>query len=247
MQSLSATGFQQNEGQSRMLFVGQHSRSCCQVSCPLKTLDGFDLVGEARTCREALRLCYQVQPDVLLMDFRARWVDGVSLLPLIHKRWPHLRLVVLASFPLELALQRLREMGVVLCLVESDPTRKLAERLRAFSQNQLSSRSADGSGPSLRPCSGQALSPRERQVWGWMLQGQSSLEIAQRLGVNELTARFHVQNVLSKLCPASLLEESPSSPSLAEPLRRPRGRSQQATGTTEFHPGLSRAGRFERH
>jgi DNA-binding NarL/FixJ family response regulator len=223
MQSLSATGFQQNEGQSRMLFVGQHNRSCCQVGCPLKTFDGFDLVGEARTCREALHLSCQVRPDVMLMDFRAPWVNEVSLLPVIHKRWPHLRLVVLASFPLQRDLQRLRDTGVVRCLVESGPTRELAQRFHTFSQNQLSSCSTDGSGPSLRDCSGQTLSIRERRVWGWMLRGQSDLEIAQRLGVNELTARFHVQNVLSKLCPTPLQEEPRSGPSLAEPVRRLTG------------------------
>lgn len=45
----------------------------------------------------------------------------------------------------------------------------------------------------------QALSPREREVLQWLMEGKTNWETARILSITERTVKFHVQNVLAKL------------------------------------------------
>lgn len=54
--------------------------------------------------------------------------------------------------------------------------------------------------------SAQFLTPREREVLGRLVQGSSTIELAEAMGVGQATIRTHVQAVLSKLGVSSRLE-----------------------------------------
>jgi NarL family two-component system response regulator LiaR len=183
----------------RMLLVSQRNGLCCQLASPQTTLEGFDLVGEATTCQEALRRCGRLQPAVILVDLRAPKIDDLSPLSTIHQRWPQVRIVVLASQPLGPDLERLRKQGVVHCQAEEGTTRKLSSLLQNHHHDRLALASDNGSNHPWQAKPHQTLSNRERQVLGRMIMGQDSQAIATELDLNELTARVCMQNLLGKL------------------------------------------------
>jgi len=192
----------------RVLLISERDELRCRLVAALSSLDRFDLVGEGIRCGEALRLCRQLRPDVIVVDLRAPKIDDLSGLPPIHERWPQIRIIVLTSFPVQRDLGCLHDTGVVHCLFERSSSRTLAGLLCELFRGQPSLPAGNGSNRAWQAYPGKALSARERQVLGWMMTGQNSFEIADELGVNELTARFHVQNVLSKLRAAPLREEA---------------------------------------
>lgn len=220
-QILSPRTFHRNENRMRVLLISQHDRLRCRLIAVLSSLDRFDLVGEATKCEEALRLCRQLRPELIVVDLRAPKVDDLSALLPIHERWPQMQIIVLASFPALHDLRRLHDAGMVHCLFERNSSRKLAGLLRGLFREHPSPPAGNGSDHARQAHPGEALSARERQVLGWMMTGQNSLEIADELGVNELTARFHVQNVLSKLRAVSAQKEAElvawDRPGLADP------------------------------
>ncbi len=215
VRNISLTKSQQNENQMRMLLVSQRDGTGCRLTAPLATLDGFELVGETSTCQEALRQCRHLRPDVILVDVRTPQTDDLIPLPIIHNRWPRVQLVVLASRPVQPDLEHLHETGVVRCLFEDRATQKLAGLIQSRSWDQPHPPAKNGSTRPLWAYPRSALNGRERQILGWMIAGQSDLQIAERLGVNELTARLHVQNALGKLRAVSLLEAVSDLPRLA--------------------------------
>ena len=50
-----------------------------------------------------------------------------------------------------------------------------------------------------RPAGSEELTPRERDVLSLLVQGKSNRQIAERLGISEHTAKFHVTAVLQKM------------------------------------------------
>jgi two-component system, NarL family, response regulator LiaR len=63
----------------------------------LDLYDDIELVGQAENGFEALDLCEQLQPDLVLMDLMMPKMDGVTATKLIHERFPDIRVVVLSS------------------------------------------------------------------------------------------------------------------------------------------------------
>lgn len=197
--SPSTAKFHPNGSRTRLLLVSQRSISGRRLASSLLSLGGLDLVAEAASSEEALRLCRRSHPDVIFLDLPTPRAGDLAVLPVIHEQWPQIRLVVLTNSPVHRDLQRLHDEGVVRCLLETICTRKLAELLQALLTEPPSFASPYYPHGRVQVSAEQVLSSRERQVLGWMLTCCGALEIAERLGVNELTARFHVQNVLSKL------------------------------------------------
>src|SRR5512136_1174718 len=64
----------------------------------LETQDGFELVGEAADGAEALQLCTEMNPDVVLMDLRMPGMDGLSAIEHLRDEQPGIAVVILTTF-----------------------------------------------------------------------------------------------------------------------------------------------------
>jgi DNA-binding NarL/FixJ family response regulator len=196
VQSLSAKTFGHNASPTRTLLVTMREGSLHHLMSPQAPLEGYQRVGEATTCQEALGLCGRVKPDLLLLDLRPPRADSdLAFLSTIHQRWPQVRMVAVAGRADQPELQDLHDAGGIRVLVETEATRTLAELLEPLCANPRHPL-ADSS---LRACTSRHLSAREQQALGLALAGRDSQEIASQLGVNPLTATLHVQNALGKI------------------------------------------------
>jgi DNA-binding NarL/FixJ family response regulator len=200
VQSPSPNTFHRSASPLRTLFVSRRDGASQQLMSPHAPLEGHRQVGKATTCQEALGLCGRMRPDVLLLDLREpRADDDLTILSTIHERWPRVQMVAVSSPAIPSDLHDLCDTGGIRIVVETEPTRTLAELLEprlASPQLPLTDSSLS---PSTLACPRPRLTLHERQALGWALAGQGNQEIAERLGVNALTARIHVQNALSKI------------------------------------------------
>ncbi len=97
----------------------------------LLAFDDLQLVGRAVNGDEAVKLCGQVRPDVVLMDLLMPVMDGITATRLIKERYPEIKVIALASFEEEHLVQEALKAGAASCLTKNASIGELAEAIRA--------------------------------------------------------------------------------------------------------------------
>ena len=200
----------------RVMIVDDHSMVRRGLSTIFRIKADLELVGEASNGREALDVCAQVQPDVVLMDLVMPEMSGAEATQAIRTRWPQVQVIALTSFQEKDLVRGALQAGAISYLLKNVAAEDLAaaireahagrstlapEAIEALIQPDLPS-------PGVRAGVSEAyeLTPREEEVLALMVQGLNNPEIAERLVVSRSTVKFHVSSILSKLGVASRTE-----------------------------------------
>ena len=79
----------------------------------------FSVVGMAGDGAEGVSLVGRLEPDVIVLDLQMPVLDGMSALPLLRRRVPQARIVVVSAFPDLVTLMDLLDRGADLYLDKS--------------------------------------------------------------------------------------------------------------------------------
>lgn len=194
----------------RVMIVDDHPLVRDGLRLFLRMAPDLELAGEADSGEDAVRLCAQFQPDVVLMDLKMPGMDGVAATRAIRQQQPQVRIVALTSFADEELVQQMLKAGAIGYVLKDVAALDLAGAIRAAHAGRATLSPA--AAQALVPAAGQApplgfdLTPRERQVLGLLAEGLSNIQIAGRLGIKTSTVNFHVGNLLHKLGAVSRTE-----------------------------------------
>jgi two-component system, NarL family, response regulator LiaR len=176
----------------------------------LLLFDDIELVAQAEDGAEAVAVCEQTQPDVVLMDLVMPGLDGASATREILRRCPTTRVLVLTSFSDEALIESALSAGAIGYLMKDVSGAQLAAAVRRASAGKptLAVEAAEvlmhrGEAPGLQ---GHDLTARERQVLALLADGLTNAEIAERLVVSLSTVKGHVSSIISKLGASSRTE-----------------------------------------
>jgi NarL family two-component system response regulator LiaR len=195
----------------RVMIVDDHAVVRSGLSTFLMTCDDMELVAEVASGEQAIRLCSETQPDVVLMDLVMPGMDGATATRKIREQCPDIQVIALTSFKEQDLVQGALQAGAIGYLLKDVSADELANAIRA----------AFAGKPTLAPEAAEALiqatrhpaekigfdlTDREREVLALMVEGLNNNQIADRLVVSHSTAKFHVSSILSKLGAASRTE-----------------------------------------
>jgi DNA-binding NarL/FixJ family response regulator len=182
----------------RVLCVYDHPLIRKGIASILATEPDIQLVAEAASGREAIRLFRELRPDVTLMDLRMSDLDGIAATKAIRAEFPDARIIALTSYDGDQDIYRALDAGVRGYLLKETVH---ADVLRAIRTVESGKRLMP---PEVAECLSEhfpeiALTPRETEVLALAADGLGNKEIADRLGRASGTIKIHIENILDKL------------------------------------------------
>ena len=169
----------------------------------------IEVISEAANGVEALRLCQEEQPDVVLMDVQMPEMDGVECTKMMTKSYPEMGVIILTTFDDDDYIFDGLRAGARGYLLKDVSSAELAAAVRtvaagdALIQPSISRRVISEFARLGRrtetPNLVETLTPRELDVLNALADGLSNQEIAQELVITEGTVKNHVSNLLAKL------------------------------------------------
>jgi len=189
---------EKKEGAIRILIVDDHPIMRVGIAAIINAQPDMQVVGQAGTCAEAVRLFEATQPDLTMMDLRLPDRNGVEAIRMIRMRSPKARIVVLTTYEGDEDIHQALEAGARGYLIKGmshDALIKALYRVHAGHRflPQLVTEALSSRVP------GSNLSQREQEVLQLMFAGKSNREIAEELQIKEATVKSHVSVILMRL------------------------------------------------
>ena len=178
----------------------------------LREAFGFDVVGECADGREVSATVAALAPDVVLMDVRMPFVDGVQATRELRRLQDSPPVLALTTFDDEEVLAGMLRAGAAGFVLKGVPAEDLQRAVRAVAEGgawldpAVTARVLAiyrSAAPAAANAAGQAgldtLTSREREVLALIGRGKTNGEIAAELFVSEGTVKTHINHVFTKL------------------------------------------------
>jgi DNA-binding NarL/FixJ family response regulator len=166
----------------------------------------IEVVAEASSGEEAIRLADEHKPDVVLLDIRMPEGDGLTALGRIRLEHPDMPVLMLSTYDNPTYIARAVALGAAGYLLKGssrerlfDAIHKAARGESAWAREELRRVTGALATPRVSADIEAPLTKRESEVLRQLAYGLTNKEIAQALGISYETVKEHVQHILRKV------------------------------------------------
>ncbi len=171
---------------------------------------GIECVGTAADGAEAIRLCKELEPDIVLMDVNMPKLNGRQATKEIHKLFPKTAIIMLSTFEYEAYVLDSLRSGASAYILKTEPFEKIVSAIRLVhgGGSVLDTRAADklvrhlqngDSNNGHDAANIDVLNRRELEILNLTATGLSNKGIGSKLGLTERTVQTYLFTIFSKL------------------------------------------------
>jgi DNA-binding NarL/FixJ family response regulator len=193
----------------RVLIVEDHHLLRQGLRAMVAALPDFDVIGEAKDGKDAVRQAVALQPDLILMDLSLPLMTGIEATSQIKERLPHVRIIALTAYKTEEYVHQALRAGVDGYVMKDVSYEELLAALRSvMAGKKFLSPDVSGqlvntflqSGATPRPISPwEKLTVRERVILKLIAEGRTNRSAAKLLNVSPKTVEKHRGSLMRKL------------------------------------------------
>ena len=114
-----------------VMIVDDHDMVRHGLAAFVNSIDDLNLVGEAANGKQAIAMCNETDPDVVLMDMIMPEMDGVEATKVILSEHPEIQVIALTSFKKDDLKKAVLEAGAFGYLLKNASIDELASTIRA--------------------------------------------------------------------------------------------------------------------
>lgn len=188
----------------RVILVDDHSTIHLEIGAMLTTLEDIELVAHGRTGVEAIRLCDEYEPNIVLMDIVMPVMNGIDATAAIMARHPQIKVIAMSGFDDRDSVQAMLAAGAAGYVLKTAHPEDLGNTIRAVhAGNSVLAHEVMQAilhpDTVMQPKHDYGLTRREIDVLKYMVDGKTNPEIAHLLTISYSTVKFHTSNILHKL------------------------------------------------
>ena len=192
---------------TRVLLADDHALVRAGIRALIEKIPNVEVVGEARTGREALELVKSKLPNLVLMDIAMAELGGLEALPRITKDFPGVRVIILSAHANEEYVIRALRSGAAGYMLKDAATAELELAINSAAQGKTylsPSISRTVIDSYLERVGGESgpleyLTPRQREILQLIAEGKNTKEIAFTLEISVKTVEAHRLQLMARL------------------------------------------------
>jgi DNA-binding NarL/FixJ family response regulator len=192
---------------TRVLLADDHALVRAGIRALIEKIPNIEVVGEARTGREALELVKSKLPNLVLMDIAMAELGGLEALPRITKDFPGVKVIILSAHANEEYVIRALRSGAAGYMLKDAATAELELAINSAAQGKTylsPSISRTVIDSYLERVGGESgplehLTPRQREILQMIAEGKNTKEIAFTLEISIKTVEAHRLQLMARL------------------------------------------------
>lgn len=190
----------------RILIVDDHPTMRFGLVGLFKQTPDFLVVGEASDGEEAVEIADKIDVDVIIMDFALPKKSGLEAIQEILAKHPNIKILIFTAFSNGEQILAGIKAGAIGYLVKDSSPNELVTAVRNAFQGQpsltheieLNLIHQIQQNPTI-DFPADKLTDREIEILGWLAQGLTNAQMAEKGFISEGTVRSHISNLLNKL------------------------------------------------
>ncbi len=189
----------------KVLLVDDHDLVRTGIRRIIEDTKGFKVVGEAQTGEEAIKLCREDAPDVVLMDMNMPGIGGLEATRKLVRYCPDTKIIVLTVVTEDPIPQKVMQAGAVGYLTKGANPEEMIKAIKAVSVGQRYLAPDIAQKMALRQFSGvddnpfNQLSERELQIMMMITRGEKVQDISEKLNLSPKTVNSYRYRLFEKL------------------------------------------------
>jgi len=191
----------------RVVIADDHGLLRAGLRALLGAEPGFEIVGEAASGEEALRIAGECRPDVVLLDVSMPGISGLEATKLLKEKLPRTHVLILTVHEDETMLREAVRAGASGYIIKRAVESELIGAIHAVRRGEIYVHPAMTRGllrnrtDEIAPRRGDpaSLTRREEAVLRLLVQGCTNRQVAEELGLSVRTAETHRGNIMGKL------------------------------------------------